>query len=157
MIFNMIAQGGGSGGLEYEEGTWSPTEDIARGSIQFTGTHTVPPAYVAIADSTGTAITTANTNIGCAIIDFYRLAGTNPDSGSSTPRYGLASYMYRGNTATNTSQAATAITHSSDETGASSVSYSRYWASPTTFYPSSNNSARYWKAGRVYKWIAIWI
>lgn len=146
---------GGGGGLEYEEGTWTPSEDIARGQINFTETHSEPPMYVAVSDSTGTAISTTATNVCCAFVDFYRLTGSSTDMGASTPRYGLATYTYRGSS-TNTSQDVNAITTTSDSSSASSVYDSRYWATPTSFYPYSNSNSRYWKAGRTYKWIAIW-
>lgn len=146
---------GGGGGLEYEEGTWTPSEDIARGQINFTETHSEPPMYVAVSDSTGTAISTTLTNVCCAFVDFYRLTGGSTDMGASTPRYGLATYTYRGSS-TNTSQDVNAITTTSDSSSASSVYNSRYWATPTSFYPYSNSNSRYWKAGRTYKWIAIW-
>ena len=150
--------GGGTptvGGLEYETGSWTPGVDIARGQINFSGTHSVPPMYVALSDSTGTAISTTSTNVCCAFVDFYRLTGSATDMGASGPRYGLATYTYR-SSGTNTSQAVNAITTTSDSDSASSVYHSKYWVTSTSFYPYSNSDSRYWKAGRTYKWIAVW-
>lgn len=151
--------GGGSpsvGGLVYETGTWTPTEDVARGEILFSNTHTVPPMYVAVSDSTGTTITDSTHNVSCAYIDFYRLVGSATDFGANTPRYGLATYTYRTGTGANSAQDVNAITTTSDSSDASSIYDSRYWATQTAFYPYCSYSTRYWKAGRTYKWIAVW-
>jgi len=145
----------GGSGLVYETGTWTPSENIARGEILFSNTHTVPPMYAAISDSTGTAITDININVACAYVDFYRLTGSATDMGASTPRYGLAAYTYR-SSGTNTSQAVSALTTTSDDSSASSASRSRYWATPTAFYPYTGATSRYWMSNRSYKWIAVW-
>lgn len=150
--------GGGSpsvGGLEYEAGTWTPSEDVSRGEILFNNTHTVPPMYAVVSNATNTDMSDNTFNVACAYIDFYRITGSATDAGATTKRYGLAAYTYK-SSATNTSQAVNAITSTSDDTDASSTYKARYWATPTAFYPYCNNGTKYWKANRTYKWIAVW-
>ena len=73
---------------------------------------------------------------------------------SPNPRYGQVAYMYRGTNDTTTYSTLDALIYNtSDETNAN---YVRYWATETGFKPSTNNTSRYWRAGRTYKWIAVW-
>lgn len=142
---------GGGGGLVYETGTYKPTTDIAQPTINFANSHSTLPSLVMIADATGTDTTTSNSNYSCTISVYESFTGEAvPSSASSNRRYGTAVYVYRGTG--NPSQAATAITNSSG-TSSSSIPY---WVSNTGFIPSSASTSRYWRAGRTYKWIAVW-
>lgn len=77
-----------------------------------------------------------------------------PKSGSGTAKFYDTSTR---NTSTSSIlSAGLLISHNSDSTTSSGTSYTRYWASPTDFHPYSNSSSRYWRAGRTFKWIAIW-
>lgn len=145
---------GGGGGLEYEEGTWTPSSDIARGAISFAKTHTEAPILVALSDATAKNDTTANTNVLFVYFDPYKIFGTGYPYTASALRYAIAYFSYRGSSST--SAGSLMISHNSDSTTASGTSYTRYWASPTDFHPYSNSTSRYWRAGRTYKWIAIW-
>lgn len=141
----------GGGGLEYEEGTFSPAEDIARPTISFTNTHSSPPMFVIMSDATGTDDTTTPTNLAFAYTSFYDFTGYGvPSNVSANRRYGIVDYVYR--TATNPSQAVTGVT---DLTGSGSYA-AEYWVSTTGFYPSTASDTRYWRANRTYKWIAVW-
>lgn len=141
------------GGLEYEMGTWSPSEDVSRPSISFTNTHTSVPLYIMIADATGDSLTSTYTNIAWSFSYNYIFIG-DATPVSPNPRYGQVVYMYRGaNDTTTYSTVDSLMYNTSDETNAN---YVRYWATETDFKPSTNNTSRYWRAGRTYKWIAVW-
>lgn len=143
---------GGGGGLEYEEGTWTPSENVARPTISFANAHTSPPMLVMMGDATGTDDATANTNYGFAYNGYYRYTGEAlPSTASSNKRYSIESYVYRGSG--NVAQGVNAVINL---TGASSASYDDYWVTSTGFMPSSSSDSRYWRVGRTYKWIAIW-
>lgn len=143
---------GGGGGLEYETGTYTPNADIARPTINFTNSHTEPPILVMFADATGTDHTASNSNYACIIANINGLTGGGvPSNASSNRRYGVASYVYR--TSSNPSQNIYGI---SSLTSSSSASGLMYWVTNTGFIPSSASTSRYWRAGRTYKWIAVW-
>lgn len=139
------------GGLNYEEGTWTPTENVAQPVISFSNTHSSPPMFVMMADATGTNDTTASTNYGFVYSSFYEYTGQAVPSNETTGcRYALADYVYT--SSKNPAQGVSGIIKLTGS-GTSSVSY---WVSETGFIPSSASTTRYWKAGRTYKWIAVW-
>ena len=143
------------GGLEYETGTWTPTSDISRGTITFSNTHTYPPALYTISDATGTLNPTKNSALFNAYCDVYRLWGVGFPVTSTDYRYAVVTQTYRGSSgATHT---VTYCSVNSDDTGSESGSYPRYWATPTEFHPYVGATTRYWRVGKTYKWIAIWV
>lgn len=153
--------GGGSpsvGGLEYETGTWTPSENIARPTISFTNSHTTPPIHISFVDATndyGTSGVT-NTNMGFEYTDWWRLTKAGLYYASSTIYYGVVNYWYR----TTSAEAFTAnrayFTVNSDNATDSNTTYPRYWANETGFKPYTSSTTRYWRSGRTYKWIAVW-
>lgn len=147
---------GGGGGLEYETGEYTPSSDIARPTITFSKTHSEAPVLVLFSDQTGTGHNVTNSNYNFMFCDFYKLWGHGIPYSSSGFRYAVAYYSYRGNSTSSISSAATICSQNSSSTSASGTSYPRYWASPTDFHPSTNSTSRYWRAGRTYKWIAVW-
>ena len=148
--------GGGGGGLEYETGTYTPTEDIARPTIQWANTHTEAPILVLFSDQTGAVHSATNSNFNFMYCDFYKLWGHGIPYSSSGFRYAVAYYSYRGSSTSSLSSSGTICSRNSDSTSASDTSYPRYWASPTDFHPYTNHTSRYWRSGRTYKWIAVW-
>lgn len=147
---------GGGGGLEYESGTWTPSEDIAIPTISFTNTHTTTPIYYMFADATGTYDTTTNTNHLCVFYDYYGCFGSGIMVDSSTQRYAQSCAMYRGNSSTSFSSTTSNVTNPPSDPSTSTSAYYGYWVTNSSIKPSSNSSTRYWRAGRTYKWIAVW-
>lgn len=150
--------GGGGGGLEYETGTWTPASDIARGSISYAKTHTNLP-FIIILNDTGasSAIPSANSNAQMIYMCHASLDGTvylQATSGS-TLRYGNVWAFYVNSSASSITNTTISLTNSPDA-GSSNFSYPRYWTTESEFYPSSNSTTRYWRAGRTYKWTAVW-
>ena len=147
--------GGGSSGLVYETGTYTPTADIARPTISFTNTHTTLPIIVAMYDATGTYDTVSNSNH--QLVYYYFYDDTNPDYVASTQlAYGRVQWVYRGTNTTSLSSGGVALNYPASNTGSGSTSYPRYWVTEANFRPYSSSASRYWRTGRTYKWIAVW-
>lgn len=144
--------GGGGSGLDYEEGTWTPTEDIARGTINFTGTHSGKPIYVTLSDVSSASTISASSNLGFCYVDTYKMFGAGVPYSTSALRYGYYSVLYyTGSGAISTYQ----YFYDSDTEGSTS-GYPSYWVTETGFYPYTNSDTRYWRNNRTYKWIAVW-
>ena len=146
----------GSGGLTFESGTYEPSADTTGEKILFANTHSEAPAFIMMVDATGTADTTANTNMQFVWYDYYKLYGTGMPWSSSAMRYASAYYAYR---ATNTSALSVGGVHcsaNSDNAGSGGINYPRFWTDELGFTPNSASTSRYWRAGRTYKWYAIW-
>ena len=147
---------GGSSGLEFETGTYEPSADTSGEKILFANTHSEAPAFIMMVDATGTADTTSNTNMQFVWYDYYKLYGIGMPWSSSEYRYASAYYAYR---ATNTSALSVGGVHcsaNSDSPGSGGINYPRFWTDELGFTPNSASTSRYWRAGRTYKWIAIW-
>lgn len=144
----------GSGGLEYESGTYTSTSDSSRPTISFSKTHTTTPILVAMSDVSSASGISSNSNTSFVFFDMYRLTGSGYPYSTSATRYAIAYYSYRGSN--NSSVSGVQIQYNSDNTSSSQTSYSRYWVTASNFKPYSNSSSRYWRANRNYKWIAIW-
>ncbi len=147
---------GGSSGLTYETGTYTPSENIATPTITFTNAHTEAPIYVGIFDTTDTTDQTTNTNYAWEYFDHYKMWGTSLPYSSTGLRYAFIFYYYRSTSTTATTTSWIQCSNNSDNTGDGDTNYPRYWVTETGFKPNSNSTARYWRASRTYKWIAIW-
>lgn len=152
----VVSVAGGGGGLEYEEGTFTLSSDSNRPTVSFSNSHSKAPALIAFVDATNSSNTATNTNWLWAWVDYYKLFGTHLYYSSSALRYASAFYTYRGSGTSSLTSSGTHCSYNSDTSSASGVSYPRYWATETEFHPYSNSTSRYWRAGRTYKWIAVW-
>lgn len=146
----------GGGGLEYETGTYTPSSDIARPTIQWANTHSEAPILVLFSDMTGTGHNVTNSNYNFMYCDFYKLWGHGIPYSSSGFRYAVAYFSYRASSTSSITSSSLICSQNSSSTSSSGTSYPRYWASPTDFHPYSNSTSRYWRAGRTFKWIAVW-
>lgn len=147
---------GGGGGLTYETGTFTPTADIARPTISFSRTHTEAPIYVAMFDVSNTTDQTTNTNYGWEYIDHYKLFGNSIPYSSTSLRYALITWQYRGTSTTSTTSSYTQCSSNSDSSSSSGTNYPKYWVDNSSFRPYTNSTSRMWRPTRTYKWIAIW-
>lgn len=134
----------GGGGLEYEEGTWTPTQDIAQQSISFTDTHTTRPWSVVLWDADGT-IAPDSSNLQISIISVSDYLGIQIPYSSTKSIYGFGSYVFAYNNSYSTA--------SQSFTSASSVNN---YMSSSSFKAYSNSTGRYFRSGRTYKWVAVW-
>lgn len=147
---------GGGGGLEYETGTWTPTADIARATISFQRTHSEMPIHVILSDISSKDTLIADSCTFWCYDDPYLISGYPfPMNASSAVQcYSISQWVY----SSSSSYGAGRIycTDPSSSTSDSSSSFPRYWVTETGFYPYSNSESRYFRAGRSYKWIAVW-
>lgn len=147
--------GGGSpsvGGLEYEEGTWTPNEDIARGTIHFLNTHTTAPSIVEITDTDTATAPATYSNISMIFYNVHTLHGDGFPYNTTSTYYGVVQYLYYSSSQSASGQR----TYLATSTGSASSGTPGYWADNTAIYPYTVSTSRYWRAGRTYKWIAVW-
>ena len=154
VITTGTGSGGGSGGLMYETGTWTPAEDVSSYTIPFINTHSVAPSIYVIAEATAQTIMYASSNVCVAYSNIHQITGAACETDNDT-YYGFV--MQRYTTSGNAMTGATAnlvspYTNASDSTN----TQSRYWAKETGIKATSSSSSRYWRSGRTYKWIAVW-
>lgn len=148
----------GGGGLVYETGIFVPSEDVAKPTISFTNPHTEPPMFAMMIDASATPTLETYTQYSFIYADWYRLAGTGfPYSDVSDLRYGVYRSDNRASSTTSTSYSTSLFYHNSDEHMDDDTSYPSYYVTSTEFMPSPSTTAnKYWRAGRTYKWIAVW-
>lgn len=147
---------GGGGGLEYETGTWTPSEDVATYNISLARTHNEPPCYYLISDVVGTYSTVTNSNFFIGYINSHQMFGELFDVSSSEKRYGLVSYTYRGTSTTTVMNQSASLKKPYTDQSSSSTNDSRYWATESTIRAYCGSTSRYWRSARTYKWIAVW-
>ena len=145
--------GGGGGGLEHETGTWTPTEDVARGEVSFSNEHDIPPSIIVMADSSGHAPAPENAGISFAFINAHDWLGVKLPYTSSN---GAEANAFMCSRATSSASASGLVSITNYGDGANNT-YTGYYATNEKFYPYTNSASRYWKAGRNYKWIALWL
>lgn len=155
LVLDPNGGGGGGSGLEYEEGTWTPTQDVSSYVISFAGTHSVAPYCFMIVDATGTYDSTTNSVYYLAYDNFHQAFGVPQDiNNDGTYVYG---YVYRRwkNSATSTTGGVFMLQTPYTDSADSLNTESRYWATETGIKANSANS-QYFLANRTYKWIAVW-
>ena len=146
-------------GLEYETGTYTPTEDTQTPIISFSRTHTTTPVYVGIMDGTSERPPASNSYLGYwHYVDYEKLLGatiTITTSGSTPTGYGEVYMYYLGGSSYQ--QRDFHFRHSSSDTTDTSYEYARYYVTPTGFKAGIVQSQKgKFKANTQYKWIAIW-
>ena len=140
-----------SGGLEYESGTWSPTSNTTKGTINFTNTHTSPPTVVAVWDTASSLYSGGYTLTSWGGIDMTKLAGLTD---TSRLVHAFTRHMY----STNSSSVSTGsfdITYGGWSSTSSSNNYWRYFADENAMYPYAATNV-YMRTKRTYNWYAIW-
>ncbi len=143
-----VQGGGGSGGLEYETGTLTLSSDESTPIISFANTHTDVPIYINITDVTET-LATDNSNLYWTFMNWYTLNDSFIKTTSSSNMYGR--YQYGWKTSSGTSAGNIDCTNTG--TGSGSL---YYLVTEDRFGPYCGSTNRYWRAGRTYKWIAVW-
>ena len=147
---------GGGGGLVYETGTWTPSEDIANYTISLASTHTVAPSMYFIYDATGTYSDTTYSTHKILYTNHHQIFGEAICTDSTSLAYGHVQFTYRASSTTSMTNTLITVNNPYTSTGDTSTSYSRYWATESTIKAYGNSTSRYWRSGRTYKWIAVW-
>ena len=144
--------GGGSpsvGGLVYETGTYTPTEDTVHPTINFTNTHTERPFCVLMFD-TSEELLDNNDVYGWYIASWYDVFGVGIKVTENQLNYARAQTIYK--TSSYTASANNVSQLSGDDVNVKMG----YFIKTTGFSPYTGSTSRYWKTGRTYKWIAVW-
>lgn len=142
-----------SGGLEYEIGTYTPTEEVKRPTISYNRTHSEAPFYVFLCDTIQTAPAGNNSMRWFEYIDMYKLFGVKQDKSGGVIYYAYITAMDGYD-----SHAVLKLQNPSTDTTNNNKNYPRYWVDENGFragltsYPTLSR----FLAGRTYKWIAIW-
>lgn len=147
-------EGSGGSGLVYETGTYTPASDTTEFYIYFTDTHSVAPYYYLLIDANSNTMTNGMTAIMTEYCNSGQLFGP---FAVATEFYGIVSLMYSENGTPPTGNPLRLqymLAYPYTDTGTSGTTYSRYWVDETKFRCFAYN--RYFRAGRTYKWIAIW-
>ena len=140
--------------LAYEEGTFTPASDVARPTISFSNTHSAPPAYACIFDTSSASTQTADSISYVIYSDPYRMFGGGTFAYGGSDRYATVTAAFK--TSTGGNAFVGFMDYSSDDSGDSTKAYSRYWVTESTFRPWANSDSRYFRSGRTYKWMAVW-
>lgn len=145
LVLSPDGGGGGGGGLVYETGTWTPSADTnyLTSPFSFTNAHSTRPFYVLIADSDGTEASVSSV-LYWAFIDWYDVFGSYICSTATVNQYARMQYGYKGSS--QATHGGTVFTSEQD--------ISNYVTS-SGFLPQMSSSYD-WRAGRTYKWIAVW-
>lgn len=145
----------GGGGLEYETGTWTPSEDINITSILFANTHTVAPTFFMISDVDPSYSNTTNSVYNVMYYNFHQLFGVPYDiNNAGSLNYGYVYRRYR-NSSTGLTGGVIPLTYPYTDQSESLNRYPRYWVTETGITAKTANS-EYYRANRTYKWIAVW-
>ena len=148
--------GGGGGNFTVESGTWSPSADASSSIIPFTNTHTDPPFFYVIRDTTSTASGTTRDNGVVTYVNFAQYFGTPYIVSSTITVYGLVGTRYkssRSGTGGGTFHLTTPYTDSSSTT---SVNHSQYWATSSGIKLYTNSTNRLNRTSRTFSWMAMW-
>lgn len=135
-----VSVSGGSSGLEYETGTYIPSADEIP-TISFANAHTNAPALVVLMD-TGSYVNQV-CGISYEYTGFTSLFGSGLNVSASAERDAKYSYSRIGSNGAISSGGGAIATLSDHVTN-------------TGFTPNFGSSTFMCKAGRTYKWIAIW-
>ena len=149
--------GGGGGGLEYETGAFTPTEDIASAEISFSNTHNAMPAVVIMAEASDALSSWTNYSLFewnyINTSDFF--GGGYPRSASELG-YGRVDVIRRSNSTSLNYTNVTELQYPSSEASDTTATRPRYWVTASSFKAYASNNTYYWRSGRTYKWIAVW-
>lgn len=141
--------------FDFESGTFSPDSDVVTYNIPFTRTHSRMPFFAMVVDATGTYDSTQNTSAYMCYHNYLQSWNALFKMASSTNVYGFTHIAYR------TTNGSTLIFnqypfyYSYTNTGTSNQNYPRYWVTETGIKATTISTA-YWRAGRTYRWFAIW-
>lgn len=158
LVLGTLVAGGG-GGLEYEEGTYAPTSDVISPTITFSNSHATAPFFFAYIDVTGTYSSTTSSLHAVYYIEQYGAYGVTMDQSSTSVIYGVVARVYRTTSTTSLTIGTTYLTQRPDATPSMSgqAMYPINWASNTRIRPNvTSDTAQTSRAGRTYKWIAVW-
>ena len=150
-ILNTIVKG--SGGLEYESGSFTPTAQAQSRSINFAKTHTKPPAIMLCIDAANMYISAQYSGLAeWVLVDAEQILGTTFYWGSY-PYKGHLFYVY--NNGSQTAVGNQILTYGSSDTSQSGSNASRRYVREGSATIQIYDG--YFLANRKYIWLAIWL
>lgn len=147
---------GGGGGLEYEQGTWTPNEDTTKGTITFTNQHTKAPFAFAVIDTSDPSTLTGSAILCMRYFDCYRAFGVGYNAGKSGGvKYSTITVIEASANASSFQTFNYNTTANSDSSFSSTSNYPKWWCTNTEIHICDGDTNGNCKAGRSYKWIAV--
>lgn len=143
----------GGGGLEMEEGSYTPDSSTQTFSVSFSNTHAERPSIFCLYldnDAESPTYPASNTMLREYYINLDKVSAVK----SSEKLYGVAALTYI-DTKTSATAIAYKITRPNDNTGSSQNYMPGYWCSNTGITARNYTGCAY-KAMK-YSWIAIWL
>ena len=147
--------GGGSTGLEYETGTWTPTEDVSLYYATFSNPHTTAPMFYAVADMTTGNVNTYS-NFAVVYANFESAFGGGGSVSTTQTMYGLVGYRYNTSSTTSSSGVVNLISVSLAQSDGNTSAHPTFWATNQRITFNTTSNGRYFYTGHTYKWIAVW-
>ena len=142
-------------GFNYETGTFSPSSDVATYNISFSRTHSWMPFFAMVVDVTGTYDSTTNTSHYMCYHNYLQAWSELDKMASSTNVYGYTHIAYRSAGTSSFVYNQYPFYYSFTNTSSTNQNYPRYWITETGIKAQTVSTA-YWRAGRTYRWFAIW-
>lgn len=156
LIKNAISSGGA--GIEFESGEITPTSDNQNLDVSYSKTHDKPAFFFLFMDANSGTEDDAVVNSGIVsyFVGWDQIFGGFWATGT-TIRYAVYGGYTR--SATNVAPAVNqySITTPYTSTSSSRTTDYRYYSNLNGFRARATNPNCTWKAGRTYKWLALWI
>ena len=150
-LAEVIVNVSGGGGKTFETGNFTTSTNVANPQINFANTHTNRPFFAMIVDTKTDSVASTDTALYWAIISYYDVYNVGIPTSSSAYSYGRTQYGYK-----SSSGMSAGGYNLSSVTGSTSSCVASYLTN-TYFKPSVGSSSRYFRSGRAYKWIAVWM
>lgn len=152
----LVNVSGGGGGLEYEEGTWTPNADTTKGTITFANQHTKAPFAFAVIDTSDPSTLTGSAILCMRYFDCYRAFGVGYNAGKSGGvKYSTITVIEASANASSFQTFNHNTTANSDSSFSSTSNYPKWWCTNTEIHVCDGDTNGNCKAGRSYKWIAV--
>lgn len=155
LIKNAISSGGA--GIESESGEIIPESDNQNLDVSYSKAHDKPAFFFLLMDANAGTADDAVANSG--LMAFF--VGHDQISGGiwagDTIRYGLYVSCTRGKTTIAPSFSNSVITTPYTSVSSSSITNYRYYSKLNGFRVRTGSATFEWKAGRTYKWLALWV
>lgn len=163
LLLQILEQGGGSGGgsvsgLDFEAGIFIPEEDVSCTWINFSKTHDSLPMYICIQDANGDWVNEGNSYLFQDLCLYPAFSGQPIyTTGESNTKYGITHNQELSSNGGSVLSASTELTWPLNNDNDSTRFYARYWTTESKFKIGQDAvTTLFWRAGRTYKWIAVW-
>ena len=144
------------GGLEYETNTIVYGTNQTELTAQFSETHDKMPYIVTVVDVSGTYSSETYAPMCLVYFCYWDLLHATVLPAEGDNEYGMVFSRHRGTGGNQLVTGGIQLTHTSDDAGSSDYTYPKYWVTNTGITMHGITSSFSFKAGRTYRWTAIW-